>query len=147
MDVMELRRGLMAQMAASGANFVNGTFTVPGNASSYTLDFGKSFSKYLYFVEMTDASKTSLIGTGINALKAFGYVGIYPNLSINGGSYTPNSMYARYNPSSNVISGSSLSASSYSESSITFPVAAVDGTSITTLYRNYAYNYFVVEIK
>lgn len=43
----------MTQMA-SGADFVKGTFTVPNDVATYTINFGKTYSKYLYMVEMTD---------------------------------------------------------------------------------------------
>ena len=148
MDLMDIRRQMMGVIAgmAGGADYVSGTFTVPNSVTSYTLDFGKTFSKYLYLVEMTDESKTALKNSDIDAARAFGYVGIYPNLSINNVDYTSNSMYARYKPTTNSVSGGNLSASSYTNSSITFPVNSV-ATSITPLYNGYSYNYFIVEIK
>ena len=50
---MEIRRELMAQMA-NGAQFVKGTFTAPNSGNRYMLEFGKTLSKYLFFIEMTD---------------------------------------------------------------------------------------------
>ena len=68
MDVMGLRRMVMAQMA-SGAQFVKGTFTVPDSGSSYTINFGKTFSSYLYVIEMSDLSKQSLIQTDVDGCR------------------------------------------------------------------------------
>ena len=58
----------MAQMA-NGAQFVKGTFTAPNSGNRYTLEFGKTLSKYLFFIEMTDNSKTTLLGTGLSGAR------------------------------------------------------------------------------
>ena len=146
MDLMEIRRNMMGVIAqmAKGANFIKGTFTAPSGASSYTLNFGKTFNKYIYLVEMTEESKTALVNSGITAIRAFAWVGIWPNVSINNVAYASNSLYARYNPSTNETSGGVMSASSYSNSSITFAVSNL--TSITTLFEGYSYNYYIVEV-
>ena len=95
MDAMDLRRMVMAQMAA-GAQFVKGSFTVPNDALAYyTLDFGKSFSRYLFLVEMDNASKTMLSNSGISANRIYAEQGIFPMPSINDVIPTPMYIFER----------------------------------------------------
>ena len=69
MDVMELRRRLMMGMA-KGAEVIKGSFTVPADyTGNYTINFGKSFSRYVYIIEMTDESKAALAQRGENSNK------------------------------------------------------------------------------
>ena len=81
MDLMELRRGIMLAMV-SGKEFVSGTFTT-GQSSTYTLNFGKSFNRYMYLIEMTDSSKTNLENSGQTSAKMYACCGIYPSPAFN----------------------------------------------------------------
>ena len=144
--LMEIRRGLMAQMA-NGAQFVKGTFTVSDSGSSYTLNFGKTFSKYMYFVEMTDESKTAFISSGATAARIFCYVGIYPKREINNTSVNSNKLIVRLNPSTSETSASYSSSFTESSTSIVFATSSVTGSTANALYKGYTYNYYIVEIK
>lgn len=80
MDVMELRRMVMGQMA-SGARFVKGTYTVPSSGTA-KLEFGKAFNKYMFFIEMADESKTILMNSGETGNRTFAVIGCYPMPSV-----------------------------------------------------------------
>ena len=129
-----------------GAEFLSGTFTT-GTTAGYTIDFGKSFSKYLYYVEMTDASKTELHNSGQTSAKMFACIGKYPNAEFNERSTNGGYLSFRVNPSNDTIDkSSSASPNSISDSSITFGNNAITAGA-NSLYRGYSYNYYIVEIK
>ena len=135
-------------LMASGAQFVKGTFTTPDSGTTYTLDIGKSFSKYLYYIEMTDDSKTALHNSGQTSAKMFALIGAYPKFSFNNND-TNGAGYLSYRviPSSNTIDRSANAIpTSIDESSITFGLAAITGGA-NNMYRGYTYNYYIVEIK
>ena len=137
----------MAQMASGvqGANYAKGTFTTD-TGSTYTLSFGKTFSSYLYYVEMTDASKTALQNSGQTSAKMFACFGAYPNIEF-GNSDAGGFLAFRVNPSTNAIDKSASAApSSINSTSITFGNNAITGGS-NGLYREYTYDYYIVEIK
>lgn len=132
----------MAQMA-SGADFAKGTFKVP-NSGTYTLNFGKTFNKYLYIVEMTDDSKTDLINTGVNASRSFAVIGVYPSMKIdNTDGYSD--LVSRINPSTKALSENHMGNVVHTTSSIQFPVGST--ASANYLYYEYSYNYYIVEMK
>ena len=142
---------LGAKGAGSGADYISGTFTVVDDATSYTIDFGKTFDRYLFLVEMDDASKTVLVATGIDGNKLYALSGIYPIPSIN--NTTPNAVYAfqRINPSTEAVSttsGSGFINTSTPPSSTQITLNCADVTAATSnAYRGYTYHYYVVEIK
>lgn len=147
MDMMTIRRGLMAQMA-SGVSYARGTFTTDSSASTYTINFGKIFSRYLYLIEMTDASKTALMSSGQTSAKMYSCFGIYPPPAFDSlHSATRTYLSTRINPStSNIDYSSSAVATNLDESSITLGNNAITGGA-NGLYRGYSYTYYVVEIK
>ena len=145
MDMMAIRRMVIAQMA-SGAEFIKGTFTVPSSGSSYTLEFGKTFNKYLYFFEMTDASKTALLGISATGARTFFVDGIYPNRAVNGAEIGDVFTY-RVVPSTGVLSAS-YTVTIINECSSTSMTLKTGGTGNTSVFYNgYSYNYYIVEIK
>ena len=149
MDLMKLRRGLMMAMA-SGAQFVKGTFTVPDSGSTYTLTFGKTFSKYLFSVEADDNSKTQIASSGLSDNRAFCYVGIYPPRIINNVTNSVNKMIDNYNAPTSSAGGTATSYHTCSESWIEFLVSNLRGTGTAAtrnLLRGLTYNYYIVEIK
>ena len=134
-------------LMASGAQFVKGTFTAPNNVDSYTINFGKTLSKYLYYIEMTDESKTVLHNSGQTSAKMYACYGIYPATVFNGSSINNYYMSHRVVPSSgelNVSSNAILKA--VDGSSVTIGLAAITGGA-NNLYKDYTYNYYIVEIK
>lgn len=140
----------MAQMAQAvqGANYAKGTFTTDDNGT-YTLSFGKTFSSYLYYIEMTDESKTALHNTGQNSARMYACLGIYPKNKFNGNNYPYNAYSAyRVNPSTDEMSlSTSTQASAIDGSSISFNNTAITASGANNLYRGYSYNYYIVEIK
>lgn len=146
MDVMSLRRMVMAQMA-SGAQFVKGTFTAP-SSGSYTLNFGKTFSKYIFIIESTEDTKTAIINSGASSYRPFYWIGSYPQPEINNnGSY--GGIAWTYKPSTNEYANSRYATdnNSYTTTSITFVVADITGTSSSGILKGCSYNYYIVEIK
>lgn len=146
MDMMSLRRMVMAQMA-SGADFVKGTFTVPDDTgANYTLNFGKDWSKYFFIIEATDESKSTIINSGLNASKAYAFIGLFPRFSINNVNASFNGTYARINPSTSATDPINATNVSPLVSKIGFTVNSLNnGQSV--LFKGLTYNYYIVEIK
>ena len=135
------------QMAASGADFIKGTFTIPADHSgSYELQYGRTFESYLILVELTDESKTVVINTGTSNYRPFCYVGVYPYRKMINSSYTMNVYVSTYNPSSDSFSNGTIGGTC-TENSITVSTADITGTASTRLMKGCSYNYYIVEIK
>lgn len=133
---------------AKGAEVINGSFTVPANGTyNYTIEFGKSFNKYIYIIEMTEESKLQLMQTGIDANKGYARLGIYTPFSINGLS-SPNTMHlsSRYNPSAETAMSTVATANGIDSSSITIANGPVTSNSANILYNGYSYNYTIVSL-
>lgn len=142
MDMMELRRRLMRLMA-SGVEVIKGTFTVTEN--SFELTFGKSFNRYVVFIEMTDASIGDLIDAAQTSNKMYTYCGVYGVKSVNG--YTPASNAAlpyRYNGSS-VSAAANSNLELYPDKLTTYAVL-ITTNSANNLYIGYTYNYYILPI-
>ena len=149
MDVMmEIRRRLLEIAGGGdvGADFVKGTTTI-GSSNTHTISFGKTFSRYMYFIEMTDGAKADLISSGQTAAKMYACCGIYPSVPINNAA--PSNVLFAYRMNPNTSEKSTAAGSS---------VQSIDGSSITItsgqysggtniLYRGLEYNYYIVEIK
>ena len=131
---------------SGGADFVKGTFTVPGAGETYTLNFGKTFGKYLFFIEMTDDSKSTLLNTGITSARAFYVEGIYPKRSVNNVEANDAFIY-RVAPSTGVISSTYNGAivSNRGSTSLTLTTGSTSNTNV--FFNGYSYNYYIVEIK
>ena len=146
--MMYLGKDPVAIAKETGAQFVKGTFTVPNDADSYTIQFGKTISKYLFLIEMTDGSKSALINSGQSGLKTYSAQGIYPIPAIN--NVSPSNLaalYERYDPSNNdkSVSISTSIITDIDDESITlYTRGYAYGTSF---YRGSSYNYYIVEIK
>lgn len=142
MTGLELRRGLMMAMAG-GAQYENGTFTT-GTASPFIVNFKKSYSKYLIYIEMTEESKTAYVNAGEDASRAYAFCGVYPAPIINNGDPSGKSMLSiRYNPAQNVYRYDYAGLTGQSSNSITIP----NNNGQNTLMKGYSYNYYVVEMK
>lgn len=131
-----------------GAEVIKGTFTAPHTDStdSYTLDFGKSFSSYLFLIEMTDASKATLMATGDTKNRAFSFVGVYPKRSISSIVATNNVLITRVNASANTSDTVANYISRISDSSISINVYSLSLTGAYYLYPDYSYNYTIVSL-
>ena len=137
----------MAQMA-SGAQFIKGSFTVPSDSGSiYTLNFGKSFNKYLIFIEATAESKTQIINSGYSGNRTFGYVGFYPCIEINNTTDEYNTMAQTINPSTGVLSAGGFKGTTMTNSSFTYVAVSLNSAGSFYLLQGLTYNYYIVEIK
>ena len=134
----------MAQMA-SGEKILTGTFTTPSSGNSYTFTFGKTFTKYMYLIEMTDASKTALAASGETSYRMFACIGIYPSPEANNSNISNSFLSFRTTPSTGVANASGSTSGSADGSSVTFTLAATSGGT-NVLYRGYTYKYTVVPI-
>lgn len=145
MTVLEMRRMVMAQMAA-GAQFVKGSFTVPNDASKYTINFGKSFSKYILFIEADSTSKQTILDSGINASRAYAVLAIYPTMTI-GETSAHKYVYNRIHTINKTVTLDGNNNGDKSVNSVELPVAALTGSSTNGLFRGLTYGYYIVEIK
>lgn len=140
----------MAQMA-NGANFVKGTFTVPNNINSYTIDFGKTINQYLFVVEMTDESKKTLMeDTSDTNPRCFIFYGLYPKPSINNMVVSYINTYYRIVPSTGGTVSATLNegpVTSFNETSIVMRATEKSGNRAAFIYKGYSYNYYICEIK
>ena len=134
----------------TGAKCAKGTITTPSSGTSYTLNFGETFTgNYLVVIEATDATKTAIINSGVNYKRAFAFLAKRNNFTINNLSIESNQyLIERINPSSSemdkVLSGSP----SYTDSSVTIGNYGLTGQYATNcLFQGYSYNFFVVEIQ
>ena len=148
MDLMEVRRNMMGVIAqmAKGAEVIKGTFTTPSSGTSYTLEFGKSFNRYFYLIEMTNETKTALIQSGVNANQCFAVHGLYPVPKVNNNSVSDNSYFSsRINPSTSAIVGTVATSTGTDDSSIKMNVADFGGAA-NALYKSCTYDYIVVSL-
>ena len=134
-------------LMASGAQFVKGTFTAP-SSGSYTLNFGKTFSKYLYIIEATDETKTAIVNSGASNYRPYCWIGSYPQPEINNkGSY--GGVTWTYNPSTNGYANAryETTPNDFTATSITLTTADITGSASYSLLRGCSYTYYIVEIK
>lgn len=132
-----------------GAEVVKGSFTVSPSAivdNTFTINFGKTFSKYLYLIEMTEESKATLLSSGQTADRMYSAIGVYPIPQINNTTPYNSFLSVRVKPSTSETSISAPGSSSESAtgSTITFPVSNLGG--VNQLYRDYSYNYTIVSL-
>lgn len=133
---------------AKGAEFISGSFTIPSNDTSFTFDFGKTFNKYLYVIELADDSKTALMNSGVTGDRLYGAVGVYPQLAIGNVGIDNYGLAYRIKPAS-ATSTPIASYSIFTEitgSSMTVRVGTINAGTYY-LIQGYTYNYFIVEIK
>lgn len=142
MDMMTIRKMVMAQMA-SGKQFVTGTVTATG--TTCTISFGKSFSSYLFVVEMTDASKTELMNSGSANVSPFAWFGLYPKREINNSQNDIRWALARIRPSTGEMS-SNVAEGRMTDSTITFSVTDISVSSPGSMRTGYSYNYTIVSL-
>lgn len=147
MDVMELRRRAMIAMAR-GEKIIKGTFTaVNQGENKYTFNFGKTFSKYIYYIEMTSESLTLLKASGQTAAKMYACVGRFPKHDIEEPASNGNAYIAyRIKPSDDTLSIAGTESNTISDSSITFQCQNYNGGA-NIMYNNHEYNYMIIPIE
>ncbi len=133
----------------SGKEFVSGSFTCPDSNTTQVISFGKTFNKYLFFIEMAETSKATLVSSNVAYDKFYAIFGIYPLTSINNHENAVNMGSLRYKPSTDTLtSGTTSSSFTCTTTSITGNVRPVDQSSSAQhmLIRGYTYNYIVVSL-
>lgn len=141
MDMIARRAVLMGM--ANVNNHIKGTFT-PDSTVLFTIDFGKTLSRYILFIEMTDDSITDLVNAGETSNKSYTLMTAYGVKSVDGISPGTSSLNVRYNGSS--IGYASASTWTLTGSSFSAYPAAITASAANTLYVGYTYNYTVIPI-
>ena len=133
--------------ASNGAEIVKGTFTAVNQGGNvFTLNFGKTFSEYIFMIKMTDTSLTTLKTSGETGAKMYECIGRYPKYSIEDPPSNGNAYIAyRIKPSDGTLSTGSAENQSMTGSSITF-VCQTYGTGANILYRNHDYDYVIISL-
>lgn len=144
--MMYLGKDPVAIAKETGAQFVKGTFTVPDSGSTYTLNFGKSFSKYLIIIEATSESKSTIMDSGLTSARSYAFRGMYSGFQIGEGTDANQGELSRVVPTTNVTSNAFISTWTLTQSSITFPTIDL-ASAQHYLYYGLTYNYYIVEIK
>lgn len=130
----------------SGANVVNGTFTVPEDAASpYIFNIGKKLDKYIFFIEATDESKELLLDTSLAGRRAYSFVGNYPKTNINDTDNSVDTFVYTYVPSTGVLSNATATVT-LSDESISMPCIALTANNQGAVIKGFSYNYFIVEV-
>lgn len=147
MDMMQIRRGLLAQMAVSSLNYIKGQFTaVKDENNKFTLNFGKTFSRYLVFIEATASAKSSIASYTGGGRKTYSMLAVYPGLNFSNNlddykasfSYAPSTeAFNREFSNANITLDSSKAVFNCRALSFNLPVALYDGLT---------YDYFIVEV-
>lgn len=136
----------MGQMA-NNERCVSGNFTVPDGISTYKISIGKTINNYVWYVEMSEVSKSALMATGSSANKAYAFLGKYPQPQIDNKSPSSTSFWAfRVNPSTQGINTLIGYVSGIDNTGITIGVAGIDGAA-NALVKGYTYNYYIYEIE
>lgn len=142
--MMTIRKMVMAQMA-KGAELIKGTIDV--TASNDKIYFGKTLPKYIYLIEMTEASKTALINTGATSPRAFSVIGQYPMPNVNNTQATKTSLVSRYQPSTQETTMNN-NASIVQETTDEYIDLNANGIAggINYFYTGYSYDYTIIRI-
>lgn len=145
--MMTIRKMVMAQMAR-GVEVIKGSFTVGDNDTTYALQFGKTLSRYMYLIEMTDQSKAELISTVSSGVRVFAFAGMYPMPEVNNTSQASVCVRTyRVTPSTGVVSSSTYYDNNVpSSTAITLNAVSVSSGG-DALYRGYTYNYIIIPIE
>ena len=151
MDIMEIRRGLLLQMASKGY-IKKGQFTVKSTGSEgerLYIDIGKTLEKYVVVVEMTEESKAVLAAkTEITGQRVFEWIGIYPLMNIDNKTITNDAFVGRMQPSTGSVNASTTASIYTSADRIGLDCYALkEGGSAWGLYFGFTYNYWLLELK
>lgn len=136
----------MAQMA-KGAEVIKGTHTASTNTGGGAISFGKTINKYMFLIEMTEDSKTSLMGSGTNANRSYAFCGVFQTPKIGDLTITDRITVAyRVNPTSKAFSVSTTDALIASDTSISNVVSNVASSGAHYFLNGFSYNYIIVSL-
>lgn len=127
-------------------DYVAGTFTVGNDEVSHTISFGKTFGSYLFIIEAVDASKTTIMSSGIDANKSFAFVGVYPNMEIGNTEASSNTLVYRVNPSSGSVASTYLSGFERTASTLKQYCSALSEANQNHFYKGLTYKYAVLSL-
>lgn len=141
-----LADGVMTTGTGSGGGSSAVTGTITAQSGGATISFGATFSSYLFFIEMTDASKTALVNTGNTNSRTYAFTGMYPSPNINNSAPGNCMTTYRVKPSTLefVYSQTSINAST-GTSSINISTADLNGGA-NYMYIGYTYNYTIIPL-
>ena len=128
----------------TGAKKVTGAFTVGSSETTHTISFGETLSRYMFLIEMTDDSKTTLASSGNASARSYAFTGLCPSPGINNSAPANCMTPYRIKPSTGEMSYSQSTVNT-AASSISIGCADLNGGA-HYLYRGYSYNYYVVEV-
>ncbi len=138
--MMYLGKDAVAIAKETGARFVKGSFTVPNEGSSiFRLDFGKTFSKYILFIEADSTSKQTILDSGINASRAYALTAIYPTMQI-GENTAYKYVYNRVHPVNKTVSVDGNNNGDLYGDYATITAASLSGTSTNGAFKGLTYN-------
>ena len=128
-----------------GSGAQTGTVT-PSATGTTAITFGTAMNSYLFYIEMAETSKSSLVSAGMNTNKMYAAVACYPNPSINNKSPSATCLYARYNASTDAVSYSNAGLTSMTDSGLGITTTAFDSSTGSGLYVGCTYNWVAVPI-
>ena len=132
----------------TGTEILKGTFTAINQGDNrFTINFGKTFSSYIFYVEMTAASLALLEASGQTGAKMYACIGRYPKHDIeeppsNGNAY----ISYRIKPSDKTLSIAGTENNTIDGSSISFQCQGYNGGA-NILYTNHDYEYMIIPIE
>ena len=134
--------------AANGVDYVSGSFTVPNTGTSYTLDFGKTFSNgYIFMIEATETSKTSIMNSGSSYARGYCYLGVHPTRYIGGQEYTSTIYVMRVAPLTGDLSNGVRSGTTVlTNTGITLGTVDIAASGWSNLVHGLTYNYYVYSL-
>ena len=137
--------GLMAS-GGGGVEVIKGSFTVPSNATSYTLSFGKTLSGYLFQVEASADSKTAIMSSGSTYARTIVWTGYWPKKTIGGNTFNDIILANRVQPSTGTMSNGVPSPSICSDSGLTFSTVGVMESGWAAVVKGETYDYIVIPL-
>lgn len=133
---------------ASGGSIISGTFYAD-SIGSYTINFGKTLSRYIVYFEMTKESKETLVSNWTSGNRSFGFLklkwdGCDDFNSTGYWSYT-----ARYSGTTAPTLGTGTNGSEFIAMNDDNMVISVNSFSSGTnyVYVGYTYNYMIIPIE
>ena len=133
---------------ARGTIPIRGSFTAYSQTGNvYTIEIGKTLSKYIFYIWMTDASRAALMATGQTSAKMYECLGKYPASEALAQPGTNNAFISyRIVPSTSAISVSSSDSGTLTPNRITLTANALSGGA-NILYRDYTYEYVIIPLE
>lgn len=131
---------------AKGAEVIKGSFTVPIDASTYTLSFGKTVGSYIFQVEASAESKTAILNSGSTYARTIIWTGYYPQKSIGSNTFSDTILANRIQPSTGTITNGIPSMPSCSDSEMTFSAVDMTASGWAYVVKGETYDYIIIPL-